>query len=189
MTKALGFMNLKNTYCAAFAALALSLVGCDGDDMAETDDSATASATATTSTSGSTTDTTGNETTGGTDTTGDTDTTGGTDTTGTGEVTYADVQDIWDSRCVAACHSPGGSKADLSLESGVSYDNIVSKQSTQVTLNIVEPGSTDQSYLWNKLNNTQLDVGGSGAQMPLGQTLPAADLAVVEKWITDGANM
>lgn len=180
-------MNLKNTYLAAFAALALSLVGCDGDDMAETDDSATASATATTSTSGSTSDTTGSETTGGTDTTGDT--TGGTDTTGTGEVTYADVQAIWDNRCVAGCHMPGGSKADLSLESGVSYDNIVSKQSTQVTLNIVEPSSTDQSYLWNKLNNTQLDVGGSGAQMPLGQTLPADEMAVVEKWITDGANM
>ncbi|MCA9660130.1 MAG: hypothetical protein KC486_17430 [Myxococcales bacterium] len=179
-------MNLKNCYLAAFAALGLSLAGCAGDDTGDTD--STTNDSATTSTSGSTSGSTGTETTGGTDTTGDTDTTG-TDTTGTGEVTYADVQAIWDNRCVAGCHMPGGSKADLSLESAVSYDNIVSKQSAQVTLNIVEPGSTDQSYLWNKLNNTQLDVGGSGAQMPLGQSLPADELAVVEKWITDGANM
>ena len=36
-------------------------------------------------------------------------------------------------------------------------------------LNRIEPGDHEASYLWNKINGTQGDVGGGGGQMPQGR--------------------
>ena len=38
------------------------------------------------------------------------------------------------------------------------------------------------------MNNTQSSVSGSGNVMPTSGMASAADLAVVEQWINDGAN-
>lgn len=46
----------------------------------------------------------------------------------------------------------------------------------------------EQSYLWHKLNDTHLDVGGRGVVMPLtGERLNGDELALVRSWIEDGA--
>lgn len=99
----------------------------------------------------------------GTESTGDSDSDTTATTTDTGGVpTYAEIQAIWDGSCVTGCHAASGIKADLSLESGASYANLVGKMSIQVTLDIVEPGDTEKSYLWLKLQGTHASVGGSG---------------------------
>ena len=64
----------------------------------------------------------------------------------------------------------------------------VSVASSQVsTLNRVEPGDTDNSYLWLKLMGTYGDVGGTGATMPKTGALTPEELDTIEAWILGGA--
>ncbi len=118
--------------------------------------------------------------------------TGGSSSTGAAEaVDYVmDIQPIWDTKCVAGCHTPGGSApGGPMLGADVSYANLVNKQAVGVALPLVAPSDLDGSYLWHKLNNTQgdPDVNGVGLSMPLGSTLDAPTLALIEQWISEGA--
>ncbi len=192
--KHVGFSQFKGLSLSLFAVLGLALGGCAGDDMGSTD---TDDTTESTTNETNATETSESATTGETDGTDGTDGTEGTDGTDTdptttdGAVDYeADIQPIWDARCVAGCHSPGGSKADIPLGPGESHGTLVGQPSVQLpSMNMVEAGDLDKSYLWHKLNNAQADVGGSGSSMPLGGMLDAADLSKVESWITSGAEM
>ena len=108
----------------------------------------------------------------------------------------ADIQPIWDMYCVTACHEEGGEwpTNDLSMDA---YDDIVGMPSGQNSLmNYITPGDPDASYLWHKMNGTQIDNGGSGLDMPkamVGESDPAvvpqADLDTIECWILEGAPM
>ncbi len=169
---------------SAALGLSLSLGGCDGDDMGSS-----GSATATETATAGETDTTSSGETDTSSSTGDTESSTGS--TSGGPVDYvADIQPIWDARCVIGCHTPGGSQAAIPLDPDVSYDTLVGKPSVQLkSMNMVEPGDLNASYLWHKLNKKQAEVGGSGAQMPLGGMLSADELAKVETWISDGAEM
>ncbi len=189
MKNVVGFSQVKSLVFPVFAALGLALGGCAGDDMGSTDtDDMTASTTnpstdSETSESATSSDSETGSTSDGTDT-------DPTTTTG-GAVDYeADIQPIWDARCVAGCHSAGGSKPDVPLGPGDSHGTLVGQPSIQLpSMNMVEPEDKDNSYLWHKLNNAQADVGGSGSSMPLGGMLDAGDLAKVESWIDGGAGM
>ncbi len=65
---------------------------------------------------------------------------------------------------------------------------LVGVASTQSPLNLVEPGSADDSYLWRKLEGTQAEAEGSGGQMPLRRPpLSEEDLGLIEAWISAGA--
>ncbi len=101
-----------------------------------------------------------------------------------------DIQPIWDAHCTI-CHAPGGVGvlfAGLDLETD-SYNALVGVPSTQAPLSRVEPFDPNASYLWHKLNGTQLSVGGTGQTMPImGPPLDAATLALIEQWILEGAN-
>ena len=131
----------------------------------------------------------------GTDATAATDattqpTTGGDETTAAVDVDYEmDIQPIWDLKCVAGCHTPGGIAATNGplLGVGESYASLVDKQSPTVAMSVVTPGDPDMSYLWHKLNGTFGDVGGTGAKMPLGAGLDEPTLALIEAWIVAGA--
>jgi mono/diheme cytochrome c family protein len=114
---------------------------------------------------------------------------GATDSGGEGEVTYADVQAIWDANCAGSgCHTDGGEKGGLTLSEGESYGNLVGVAAVGAAMDLVTTsGNTDDSYLWQKLMGTQTDVGGSGSTMPLGPELTSDQLATVETWILDGA--
>lgn len=111
-------------------------------------------------------------------------------TTGPAEVSYADIQAIWTMRCTSQCHEPGGGgqiQTGLDLTAGVSYAQTVGVASIGApALSRIAAGSVDDSYLWHKLKNTQLDVNGTGFQMPAGG-LPEADLAKIQAWIEAGA--
>lgn len=51
----------------------------------------------------------------------------------------------------------------------------------------ITPGDTGQSYLWQKVNGTQVDAGGSGNTMPIGPALSADQLGMLQRWIDGGA--
>lgn len=169
------------------AQLALSTLvltaGCT-EDSGETDTDAATDATAATAVTDATDATAATVA---ESTTGEAET--GTPTTGGDAVTYADIQAIWDTKCVMACHTPGGSASTNGpiLGADVSHANIVDKQAVTVALPLITPGDPDASYLWHKINGTQTDVGGGGSKMPIGLGLDEPTLAMIEQWIVDGA--
>jgi cytochrome c553 len=109
-------------------------------------------------------------------------------TTGTAAVSLKnDVQPIFTTSCVV-CHQGASPSGGLNLEPGVAYKNLVNAASTQSALKLVVPGAPGQSYLLNKLRGTQVQAGGSGAQMPYGASpLPDSRIQTIEQWITAGA--
>lgn len=120
------------------------------------------------------------------------DTTGGTTTaeSSTGEEvapSFADaVWPIFDEEC--GCHQDSNGAGKLKLTKKDAFDNMVGVPSNQLpSMNLVEPGSPMDSYLWHKLNNTQKSVDGKGKRMPPGGLLDADVLAGIEQWILAGA--
>ena len=106
--------------------------------------------------------------------------------TPSGAALSKDVQPIFNTSCVV-CHQ-GAGQAGLTLEPGKSYSNLVNVPSTESPLKRVVPGASDQSYLLAKLSGTQVQVGGSGAQMPFGAPpLSQAQISVIQQWIQLGA--
>jgi len=78
--------------------------------------------------------------------------------------------------------------APFSLKVGEAYGNLVNVPSIQVPAMMrIKPGSTDQSYLWHKVDGTQLQVGGSGTIMPATLPLSADEKLIFQRWIAAGA--
>ena len=51
----------------------------------------------------------------------------------------------------------------------------------------IEAGDADNSYLLHKINNTHIDVGGGGGQMPIVVPLGPDEITILTDWINDGA--
>lgn len=84
----------------------------------------------------------------------------------------------------SGCHSGANPSANLNLESGSSYANLVGINATQdAGVQRVNPGNPDQSYLITKLEGP----GAMGGQMPPTSPMPQAEIDVIRQWITDGA--
>lgn len=101
----------------------------------------------------------------------------------------ADIQPILTDSCVQGCHNADDQLGDLILEASA-YPAIVDVPAADgAVLDYVEPFSPADSYLWHKINGTQLTVkGGGGAAMPLGEEpLPVSELDRIEAWIDQGA--
>jgi len=94
----------------------------------------------------------------------------------------ADVQPITN-RCVG-CHQNAAPAGKLSLQKGTAPANLIWVKADEADMPYVTPGDPAQSYLWHKLKGTHLEVGGSGAQMPLGGKLGEKEIGVIEAWIT-----
>lgn len=114
---------------------------------------------------------------------------GGTTGGGAGLSHAADIQPIWDAKCVSACHETGGAAATiLLLTEGDAFAALVDAQSPSIPgLTLVVPGDRESSYLWHKVNGSQADVGGGGLKMPIGGSLDASDLETIGQWIDEGA--
>lgn len=93
-----------------------------------------------------------------------------------------DIQPIWNAGCVG-CHI-GAAQGGLALEDG--HTAMVGVASS-IGMNYVTSGSPDDSYLWHKLNDTHLTVGGTGDAMPQTGAIRADQLADIEAWILSGA--
>ena len=187
-------MNLVcNSKSRAFRAAQLAVatlvltVGCDsggGDESGGSTDL---------STSGATDPSTSDATPTTTDETPTSSESGSSDETGTETLVdyMTQIQPIWDMRCVTGCHIESGiAQTDGPiLTAAQSYMDLVNAASPTVPgIDEVEPGDVDKSYLWHKLLNTQSNVSGLGAQMPLGGMLPQAELDLIKLWIEQGAN-
>ena len=101
-----------------------------------------------------------------------------------------DVQPILDSYCVQ-CHMLEAPQADLVLEEGEAYPNLVGVKSTQSPQLRVYAGSPEKSYLIDKLRGTQVRGGGFGSGMPLSEggyrPLAQQDIQTIISWIKGGA--
>lgn len=104
-----------------------------------------------------------------------------------GPVPYAIVQQIFDDQCVS-CHGTG---ADLDLQDGVAWSNLVDQPAPAAEScggRLVVPGAPSTSYLFQKLSSPS---PCSGLQMPRGELgsepLPACVVALIASWIQEGA--
>lgn len=96
------------------------------------------------------------------------------------------VQPIFTDSC-ATCHLEGAAPTGLVLSAGTAYENMVGVPSVQSELMRVKPGDVQGSYLIHKLEGTQVEVGGSGMQMPVGAPLSAEVIDLIRDWVAQGA--
>ena len=101
-------------------------------------------------------------------------------------VTLAAIQaSVFTPTCaVSGCHAGATPAAGMSLEDGQTFNNVVNVASVGMpTLDRVEPGEPDNSFLVRRIEGTV------APQMPLGGTpLSQALIDDIRQWITDGAN-
>lgn len=74
----------------------------------------------------------------------------------------------------------------LTLNPGMSVAELVGVTSEQSTLERIQAGSTDNSYLWLKLTGAHTAMG-EGDPMPPTGSLDDEQLEIVEAWILAGA--
>lgn len=94
------------------------------------------------------------------------------------------IQPIFNTNCTI-CHSGPGAPRGLHLDAANSYANLVNVASSEVpSLKRVKPGDDSNSYLVQKIEGT----AAVGARMPLGGApLSAANIALIRRWIVEGA--
>ncbi len=105
-------------------------------------------------------------------------------------VAFSAVQAIFTQHCArAGCHAPPAPVLGQDLSDGAAFQSIVNKPSSELpAMDRVEPGDPAKSYLLHKVKGTQANVGGGGAQMPLGGPfLSDQEIATIENWIKEGA--
>lgn len=99
-----------------------------------------------------------------------------------------DVAPLLKARC-AICHLTGKEAGNIALHPAAAYDNLVGVKSVVAkSMNRVEPGKPEASYLVAKLDGTHVAQGGSGTRMPFGAPpLPQAQVDLIKEWIKAGA--
>lgn len=99
-----------------------------------------------------------------------------------------DVLPVLTGNCTASgCHTGNRPKEELALDAAVAYDELVGVRTSQCggERTLVVPGNVAESYLMNKLVGVDMC---SGSLMPkAGQDLEAAELALINAWICQGA--
>jgi len=106
------------------------------------------------------------------------------------EPTWENVFALVSFRC--ACHSveeQDGGFYDLT-DPDTAWDALVNVPSEDLpSMDRVEPGDPDASYVVAKIEDRQDAVGGRGDRMPpTGFALPADDITLIRDWITGGAD-
>ena len=101
--------------------------------------------------------------------------------------TFASIQsEILSQKCIG-CHNGTGTRLPgvMNLKEGSAYASLVGVASLeQGSLLRVQPGDGDNSYLYRKLEGTNI----TGQRMPLnGTPLTRGQLDVIERWIEIGA--
>ena len=97
------------------------------------------------------------------------------------------VESLVVARCMD-CHTVEEPKANLVLEPGAGYEQMVGRASTQVpAMQLVVPGDLEQSYLWLKLDQRATVGDGMPRTFLGGKRLPPKELERFRRWIEDGA--
>jgi len=99
--------------------------------------------------------------------------------------TFQSIQDNVFTPICSVCHAGGAAPQGLRLDAVNSYAMIVGVPSVEEPSVLrIKPGDPDNSYLIQKIEGH----AAVGAQMPFGgPPLPAATIAVMRQWVTDGA--
>ncbi len=114
---------------------------------------------------------------------------------GTGPTSIYDttVQAVYNANCTV-CHVGASPPGVLNLTQGISHSQTVGVPSTELpaspdpaAMNRVEPFDPNNSYLWHKIHNTHVGVGGFGSVMPPSGLMPPSDRQVITDWINAGA--
>ncbi len=103
-------------------------------------------------------------------------------------VTYAEhIEPLVIARCLS-CHTTEEPEAQLVLEIGTGYGEMVGRPSTQVPrLLMVAPGDVENSYLWRKLAH-DVEIGRGMPRSVVGSIkLPDEEIELYRRWIEDGA--
>jgi hypothetical protein len=103
-------------------------------------------------------------------------------------VTYAEhLEPLIVARCLS-CHTFEEPEAQLVLEIGTGYGEMVGRASTQVPeLLMVAPGDVENSYLWRKLIH-EVEIGRGMPRTVVGSIkLPDEEIALYRRWIEGGA--
>lgn len=98
-----------------------------------------------------------------------------------------DVQPIFTNSCaLSGCHAAGSGAGGMVLSAGDAFGNIVGVPSSQQpSLNRIQPGDADASYLVRKIRG---DAGISGGRMPLNRTpLTDSQIQTIVDWVNQGA--
>ncbi|MCB1050072.1 MAG: hypothetical protein H6510_04115 [Acidobacteria bacterium] len=98
------------------------------------------------------------------------------------------VQPILTANCaVSGCHSTAFGASNLVLASSAAYGDIVDVPSIQMpSLMRVKPGSSNTSYLYQKINPTGFSIFG-GRMPDRRPSLSDADIETIRQWIDEGA--
>ncbi len=90
-------------------------------------------------------------------------------------------------RCLS-CHTTDEPKANLVLEKGTGYGQMVGRRSVQAPeLDLVVGGDLESSYLWLKIDQRPRTGEGMPRTFLGSKRLPAAELERFRRWIEDGA--
>ena len=102
--------------------------------------------------------------------------------------TFSRIQaEIFTPNCVkAGCHDAASASGGQVLAAGVSYSQIVNVRSTESTLDRIEPGDPERSYMIKKLRG---DPDITGDRMPLDRPggLPQEQIDGIMAWVRAGA--
>jgi hypothetical protein len=95
-----------------------------------------------------------------------------------------EIQPIFNASCALAnCHVGDGA-AELNLEAGRAFAELVEIPSTQVEGLLVAPGNLEVSYLFEKIVS---EMPQAGDRMPIGNILDPLEVEAIRQWITGGA--
>lgn len=98
------------------------------------------------------------------------------------------IQPVLTNRC-ATCHAGGDAPDGLELTDGLTYSETVNMAAVQLpSMDLIEPGAPNDSYLVHKIQGTQVSVGGVANRMPLGEE-PLRDhlIEMIRRWTQEGA--
>ncbi len=86
------------------------------------------------------------------------------------------------------CHESEEPKAELVLEEGVGYGELIGRRSVQrPEMALVEPGDPTNSYLWLKLQHTATEGKGMPRTLSGSKKLRPTELELYRRWIVGGA--
>ncbi len=98
----------------------------------------------------------------------------------TQEISYSrNIQPIFDQNCVS-CHPSSG---NLDLTASNSYNELVNVTASGYQGILVVPGDSESSVLYKKIDGSNV----YGSNMPLGRSLSASQIALIKRWIDEGA--
>jgi len=87
-----------------------------------------------------------------------------------------------------SCHDSEEAKAKLVLDPGSGYERLVGPRSIQdPEMALVEPGDTERSYLWLKLQHVTEEGKGMPRTLTGSKKLRESELELYRRWIDGGA--